>query len=62
MEGSSGLGSKLGAVQEHWWPCVGSPSLRVSGKQLSCTPRARVTNEQPPQPSGRLCQAQLIIG
>lgn len=55
--------SKLGAVQTYWWPCMWSNSLRVLGKQLNCTPRARVTNERPPQPSGHsLCQAQLIIG
>lgn len=62
MEQSFRLGSKLGAVQAYWWPHMGSRSLRVLGKQLNRTPRARVANEPPPQPSRRPSAKQLIIG
>ena len=34
------------------WTYTGSNSLRVLGKQFNCEPRAKVTNEHPPQPSG----------
>lgn len=63
MDGSFRLGAKLGAVQAYWWPCMGNRSLRVLGKQLNRTPRARVTNEQPLQPSQtnyRLCLARTL--